>query len=100
MWGSGDEDQKLRSAYASALKLAHAQGFTSLAFPSISTGVFGFPVQRAAPIALGAVLDFCATHLTSPLRDLRFVLIDAPTVKVFQQSFEAARSLGNSSANS
>jgi O-acetyl-ADP-ribose deacetylase (regulator of RNase III) len=87
VWGSGDEDAKLRTAYAAALQLAHAQGFTSIAFPSLSTGIFGFPVERAAPIAVQAVIDFCAAHPTSSLRDLRFTLIDAPTVQVFQREF-------------
>lgn len=88
VWGSGDEDAKLRAAYTSALQLAHAQGFTSIAFPSLSTGIFGFPVERAAPIAIQAVRDFCAAHPDSSLRDLRFTLIDAPTVAVFQHEFE------------
>lgn len=88
VWGAGDEDAKLRTAYTAALRLAHAQGFTSIAFPSLSTGIFGFPVERAAPIAVQAVIDFCAAHPDSPLRDLRFTLIDAPTVEVFRGEFE------------
>ena len=93
VWGGGgrNEDANLRAAYASSLELAHAQGFTSIAFPSISTGIFGFPVERAAPIALGAALDFCAAHPDSPLREIRFALIDAPTVEVFQRKLEKAR---------
>jgi O-acetyl-ADP-ribose deacetylase (regulator of RNase III) len=93
VWGSGEEDAKLRTAYTAALRLAHAEGFTSIAFPSLSTGLFGFPVERAAPIAVQAVVDFCsahpcAAHPDSPLRDLRFTLIDAPTVQIFQREFE------------
>lgn len=88
VWGSGDEDEKLRTAYAAALQLAHTQGFTSVAFPSLSTGIFGFPVERAAPIAVQAVMDFCAAHPDTPLRDLRFTLIDAPTVIAFKKAFD------------
>jgi O-acetyl-ADP-ribose deacetylase (regulator of RNase III) len=88
VWGSGDEDAKLRAAYASSLDLAHRQGFASIAFPSLGTGLFGFPVARAAPIALGAALDFCSAHPASPLREIRFTLIDAPTVDVFKREFE------------
>ena len=88
VWGSGDEEAKLRTAYTAALQLAHTQGFTSLAFPSLSTGIFGFPVERAAPIAVQAVMDFCAAHPTSRLRNLHFTLIDAPTVEVFRREFE------------
>ncbi len=89
--GARNEDANLRAAYASSLELAHAQGFRSIAFPSISTGIFGFPVEHAAPIALGAALDFCAAHPDSPLREIRFTLIDAPTVEVFRREFEKTR---------
>lgn len=88
VWGSGDEDAKLRAAYSSSLELAHAQGFRSAAFPSLSTGIFGFPVERAAPIAIQAALDFCSTHPDSPVRDIRFTLIDARTVEVFRRELE------------
>jgi O-acetyl-ADP-ribose deacetylase (regulator of RNase III) len=90
VWAGGerDEDARLRTAYTAALAVAHAHHFTSLAFPSLSTGIFGFPVERAAPIAVQAVRDFCAAHPGSALRDLRFTLIDAPTVAVFQREFE------------
>lgn len=90
VWADGmhDEDNKLRTAYASALHLAHERGFVSVAFPSISTGIFGFPVERGAGIALRAVAEFCAAQSGSALRDIRFVLIDAPTVGVFKREFE------------
>lgn len=88
-WADGmhHEDEKLRTAYTAALRLAHEQAFTSLAFPSISTGIFGFPVERGAAIAVKALEDFCAAHPASPMRDLRFVLIDAQTVDVFRREF-------------
>jgi O-acetyl-ADP-ribose deacetylase (regulator of RNase III) len=88
VWGSGDEDRKLRAAYSSSLQLAHEKGFTSIAFPSISTGIFGFPVERAAAIAVQAAMDFCTAHPDSPLREIRFTLIDNPTVEVFKAEFE------------
>lgn len=88
MWGSGDEENKLRTAYTAALAVAHAQNFVSIAFPSISTGIFGFPVQRAAPLAVQTVIDFCAARPTTALRELRFTLIDTPTVEVFKREFE------------
>jgi len=85
--GTHREPEALRTAYTSALALADAERFTSLAFPSISTGIFGYPVEPAAAIALRAVLDFCAANPNSALRDIRFVLLDAPTVAVFQREF-------------
>lgn len=87
VWGSGDEDRKLRTAYTSALQLAHEKGFATVAFPSISTGIFGFPVERAAAIAVQAIVDFCAAHPDSPLREIRFTLIDDATVEVFRAEF-------------
>jgi len=90
--GARNEDANLRAAYVSSLELAHAQGFRSIAFPSISTGIFGFPVERAAPIAVQAALDFCAAvGPDSPVREIRFTLIDAPTVEVFRREFEKTR---------
>jgi O-acetyl-ADP-ribose deacetylase (regulator of RNase III) len=86
--GARNEDANLRAAYTSSLQLAHAQGFASIAFPSISTGIFGFPIERAAPIALQAALDFCAAHPGSSVREIRFTIIDAPTVEVFRREFE------------
>jgi O-acetyl-ADP-ribose deacetylase (regulator of RNase III) len=90
IWQDGQQDEpaNLRAAYTSALALAHAQGFASVAFPSISTGIFGFPVAQGAQIAVGAALDFMAAHPDSPLREVRFVLIDAATLRVFETEFD------------
>jgi len=52
--GGQNEDHLLASCYRRAIKLAHEAGAASLAFPSISTGVYGFPAERAAPIAVAA----------------------------------------------
>jgi O-acetyl-ADP-ribose deacetylase len=53
--GSADEAALLASCYRASLKLAAAHGLSSIAFPAISTGVYGFPPARAAPIAVGTV---------------------------------------------
>jgi O-acetyl-ADP-ribose deacetylase len=92
IWRGGDQGEldQLRAAYTSALALAAAQGFTSVAFPSISTGVYGLPVALGAATAVRAVLDFCAAHPASPLVDIRFMLIDAPTVEVFRRALAEA----------
>jgi len=86
--GKEGEPEALRAAYVTALELAAAEGFRSVAFASISTGIFGFPVRPAAAIAVGAVLDFCAAEPASAVRDIRFVILDAPTAAVFQAEFE------------
>jgi O-acetyl-ADP-ribose deacetylase (regulator of RNase III) len=90
VWHGGEngEPGHLRAAYTSALELAEAQGFRSIAFPSISTGIFGFPVEQGAHIALQAARDFCQAHPASSVREIRFILIDEPTVQIFRTAFE------------
>jgi O-acetyl-ADP-ribose deacetylase (regulator of RNase III) len=56
--GEGDEDDKLRDATLNSLKLADEHGLKSLAFPAISTGIFGFPVGRCAEIMLRTALEY------------------------------------------
>jgi len=55
--GEGDEDRKLRDATVNSLRLAEEHHLRSLAFPAISTGIFGFPIERCAQIMLGAVIE-------------------------------------------
>jgi O-acetyl-ADP-ribose deacetylase (regulator of RNase III) len=76
----------LAAAHRSSLELAVAQGLQSIAFPAISTGVYGYPVEEAAPVALGAVRDFLATDTT--LRLVRFVLWGSATFAVFRSALE------------
>lgn len=57
IWGrhAGREDELLRSCYATSLNVARSCGARSIAFPAISCGVYGFPLERAAPIAVDTV---------------------------------------------
>ena len=55
--GSAGEAELLASAYRSSLELAHRHGLKSIAFPAISTGIYGFPPQRAARIACGTIVS-------------------------------------------
>jgi O-acetyl-ADP-ribose deacetylase (regulator of RNase III) len=55
--GGRGEPELLRSAYANSLQRAEELGVASIAFPSISTGVYGYPIALACPIAVGAVVD-------------------------------------------
>jgi O-acetyl-ADP-ribose deacetylase len=59
VWGGGarDEDRLLAWCYANSLGLALDHGLTTIAFPAISTGAYGFPPARAAAIAIATVLD-------------------------------------------
>jgi len=60
VWGGGEsgEDRLLFKCYDASLKLAESRKATSIAFPAISTGIYGFPAHRAAHIAVAATLDY------------------------------------------
>jgi len=56
--GEGNEDQKLKNATLNSLKLADENNLKSIAFPAISAGIFGFPIQRCAEIMLETTIDY------------------------------------------
>lgn len=56
--GEGDEDEKLKNATLNSLKVADENKLASICFPAISTGIFGFPIQRAAEIMLRVAIDY------------------------------------------
>lgn len=87
VWGEGDEDRKLETAVRSALEAANALGLASLGLPAISTGIFGFPKERAAPITLDAIAGFFERERERSLRRVEVVLFDAPTFDVFRRAF-------------
>ena len=60
--GEGDEDRKLKDATINTLKLATGKKLTSLAFPAISTGIFGYPIDRCARIMIATVKDYLASE--------------------------------------
>jgi O-acetyl-ADP-ribose deacetylase (regulator of RNase III) len=84
--GTKKEADLLKSAYLNSLKLASAKGLRSVAFPSISTGAYGYPLDEAAKIALQTAVDY----LKQPgdLALIRFVLFDVRTYNVFREELE------------
>ena len=56
--GEGDEEEKLKNATLNSLKVADDNGLKSIGFPAISTGVFGFPIERCAEIMLSVAIDY------------------------------------------
>ncbi|MGI6320994.1 MAG: O-acetyl-ADP-ribose deacetylase [Bacteroidales bacterium] len=60
--GENNEDMLLANSYRNSLNLAKENGVKSIAFPSISTGVYGFPMERASKIALNEILNFLETN--------------------------------------
>ena len=80
--GSGNEAELLRSAYYECLRLATENDLTSISFPSISTGAYGYPVDEAAKTAVNTVVSFLKEHATS-LREVVFVLFDSRTYQSY-----------------
>jgi len=74
------EDELLAACYRNALELADRHGLASVAFPAISTGAFGYPVEAAAEVALGTVTA-TITRLES-VHTVRFVLVDDKTLHI------------------
>ena len=87
VWGDGDDDKKLRDAVTGSLRVADELKCSSLAMPAISTGIFGFPKDRAAEIIFSAIDDFWRSNSRS-LKMVKLVLFDQPTVDVFLNSFQ------------
>jgi len=56
--GEGNEDKKLKNATLNSLKLADDNNLKSISFPAISTGIFGFPIERCAQIMLKTIIDY------------------------------------------
>lgn len=84
--GEGDEDAKLRNATLNALKVADENALESIAFPAISTGIFGYPIDRCAEIMLRTTLDYLRGK--TGLRRVVFCLYGQASYDVF------ARQLG------
>jgi len=65
----------LEACYKNSLELATAKGLTTVAFPAISTGIYGYPTQKAAMVALTTIKDYFAkTGTTTSLKNIEFVL--------------------------
>ncbi len=84
--GRHGEDKLLSGAYKASLELAVKHNLKSIVFPSISTGVYGYPVKQASEIALGTVLDFI--KINNALSLVRFVLFSDSDLKVYEKTLE------------
>ena len=84
--GAPHDTEVLAAAHRASLELAAAHRLTSVAFPAISTGVYGYPVAEAAPVALAAVRDFLAAD--SVLSLVRFVLWSRGIYAAFSTALE------------
>lgn len=85
--GGGEGEEKvLESCYRESLKIALQKGCKSVAFPSISTGAYGYPVEKASRVAIRAVANFLRE--TPEIEDVKFVLFDTQTFSVYKEALE------------
>ncbi len=92
--GRPRDAELLASAYRSSLQLASRYDIKTLAFPSISTGIYGYPLDEAAPIALRTVKEYLLEH--SEIESVRFVLWDGTARVAYER---AARTLWGAIVN-
>ncbi|GAX61069.1 phosphatase homologous to the C-terminal domain of histone macroH2A1 [Candidatus Scalindua japonica] len=88
VWSGGshksrNESQLLRNAYYNSLNLAKKNGIKSISFPSISTGVYRFPIEKAARIALTTVKEFIEEY---HFVEVRFVLFSEKDLRVYEEA--------------
>lgn len=75
----------LANAHRNSLKLLEENKLTSIAFPAISTGIYGYPMREAALVALQTVIEYIQTHQTQ-IELVRFVLFSADALEIFSQT--------------
>ena len=84
--GSPKDGDLLSSAYRKSLELCTENRIDSVAFPSISTGIYGYPIEEASQIALKMVLNYLKEH--PEVKRVRFVLFDSKTFDVYKDSLK------------
>jgi O-acetyl-ADP-ribose deacetylase (regulator of RNase III) len=85
--GGRGEAELLESAYQESLKLVAENKLTSISFPSISTGAYGYPIEEASRIALKAVISFLKGSVTS-IKEVVFVLFGSQAFDVYASAFQ------------
>lgn len=88
IWHGGErgESELLRAAYMNCLGLAVSEGLRTVAFPSISTGAYGYPVEKASFVALRAVREFLEKETS--LAEVVFVLFSDAALQVYESAAE------------
>jgi O-acetyl-ADP-ribose deacetylase (regulator of RNase III) len=86
VWGIGDEDAKLAAAVNGSLEVADELKCSSISFPAISTGIFGFPKERAAKIVFNSIENYFANR-ESRIKLVRLVLFDESTINAFLEAW-------------
>ena len=87
--GGANEATKLASSYRSCLEKADEKGLQSIAFCSVSTGIYGYPLDQAAIVALQAVTEYLGTHPETTLERVVFAMYQEPEYKAFTKAWAA-----------
>ena len=82
--GKNNEQQKLADAYKNSLKVAIENGIRTISFPSISTGAYGYPVEKASTVAIRAVFEFLEENPV--IEEVRFVLHSDHDLKIYEKA--------------
>jgi O-acetyl-ADP-ribose deacetylase (regulator of RNase III) len=85
-WGEGDEDKKLKNATLNSLKVADKHNLKSIAFPAISAGIFGFPIDRCAEIMLETAIEYLKAG--TGLERVVFCLFGKESYDVFERQLK------------
>jgi len=89
VWRGGEagEPEQLASCYRRSMEIAHAQGFASIAFPSISTGIFDYPIEQAADVAVATVREALAAG--SSVTEATFACFSEEDLAVYEAALGA-----------
>jgi O-acetyl-ADP-ribose deacetylase (regulator of RNase III) len=89
VWNGGrqNEPETLASCHTESIRVADELGLTSIAFPAISTGVYGYPVELAAQVAIRSAAE--ALGRAASAREVKFVLFDTNALRSFRDAAKA-----------
>ena len=87
--GEGDEDEKLANATLNSLKVAEEKGLRSIAFPAISTGIFGFPLERCAKIMIETIMNYLKQG--RDIKTVIFCLYGDKAYKIFESTLRDSK---------
>jgi O-acetyl-ADP-ribose deacetylase (regulator of RNase III) len=86
--GQSGEEELLRNTYAACLKLAREYQCESMAFPSISSGAYGYPIDEAAAIAVQTITEFLTEDKENRLKTIYFSLFSENTFRIYENCFK------------
>ncbi len=88
--GNNREVELLRNCYLNSMKYVNTHSIESISFPAISTGIYGYPKEKACIIAIDSVIEFCETHTVYP--HITFVLFDEENYSLYKKHLSSYQS--------